>query len=299
MKNNIIKTSENPTLIFTDLDGSLLDHQSYSHKAADPILALLKNAGIAVIPNTSKTLAELLPIRKELNNTDPFIVENGAAIYFPAESYDRPKATTEFKYKGQRFWQHSLASPRNHWQQLLASIEDPYRGLFISFNQLGIEGICQATGLSKAAAELANQRSFSEPVQWLGSADEKQGFIKSVRALGANVLEGGRFLHLIDRHICKASAMIWLTDFYNSLSSSEAGKPVYKNIAIGDSHNDISMLQAADMAIVIRSPAHPAPKIPKQKNIAFSSAYGPQGWSDEIAKLFNFKLNPLPKSPTN
>ena len=70
-------------LIFTDMDGSLLDHHSYSFKPAVEMLDKLEIQGIPVIPITSKTKAELLPLRKQLNNSHPFIVENGAAIYIP------------------------------------------------------------------------------------------------------------------------------------------------------------------------------------------------------------------------
>ena len=58
-------------VIYTDLDGSLLDHHSYSHAAADALLLELEQRGIPVIPTSSKTRAELIPLRRELNNHHP------------------------------------------------------------------------------------------------------------------------------------------------------------------------------------------------------------------------------------
>ena len=46
-------------LIFTDLDGTLLDHFSYSHAPADQLIPVLQHAGIPIIINTSKTFAEV------------------------------------------------------------------------------------------------------------------------------------------------------------------------------------------------------------------------------------------------
>ena len=70
-------------IIFTDLDGTLLDHFTYSFSAASDALKLIKEKGIPLIICTSKTCAEILPIRKRLRNKDPFISENGGAIYMP------------------------------------------------------------------------------------------------------------------------------------------------------------------------------------------------------------------------
>ncbi|MCG7852909.1 MAG: HAD hydrolase family protein, partial [Methanosarcinaceae archaeon] len=46
-------------VVFTDLDGTLIDHDTYSYKAARPALAALKKQGIPLIFCTSKTRAEI------------------------------------------------------------------------------------------------------------------------------------------------------------------------------------------------------------------------------------------------
>ncbi len=71
------------TLIFTDMDGTLLDHHTYSFEAAKPTLTSLAERNIPVIPTTSKTFVELLELRETIGLTGPFIVENGAAAYIP------------------------------------------------------------------------------------------------------------------------------------------------------------------------------------------------------------------------
>lgn len=70
-------------VIYTDLDGTLLDHHTYSAEAASATLSKLRGLGIPVIPCTSKTVAETRPIAAQLGLDGPMIVENGAAVWIP------------------------------------------------------------------------------------------------------------------------------------------------------------------------------------------------------------------------
>src|SRR2546423_300740 len=70
-------------VVFTDLDGTLLDAETYRYDAARQGLDRLREHAIPLIICTSKTRAEVEPLRNELGNTDPFIVENGGALYVP------------------------------------------------------------------------------------------------------------------------------------------------------------------------------------------------------------------------
>ena len=49
----------NRLIVFTDLDGTLLDHDDYSFEAARPALAKLETLNIPVILTTSKTATEV------------------------------------------------------------------------------------------------------------------------------------------------------------------------------------------------------------------------------------------------
>lgn len=272
----------NKPLLFTDLDGSLLDHDNYSHLAASEALALLKLLSVPVIPTTSKTLAEVLPIRKALDNHDPFIVENGAAIYIPVGYFkQQPSDTTLCTKADVEFWEYSQAPTRKHWQQLLSQVNEQFAGQYIDFQHLGTSGVAELTGLSLEQAALANQRGFSEPIHWLGSDIEKQQFILQLEKMGAHIVEGGRFLHLIDRHACKGAAMQRLIQSFKENDSTHH----YISIAAGDSHNDISMLEAADIAALIRSPVHTTPKVNRNEKTYLSTHIGPEGWNEVISKI--------------
>lgn len=70
-------------IIFTDLDGSLLNHDNYSFSEAIPAINRVRESEIPLIIVTSKTRREVESIQQELRIKEPFVVENGAAIYFP------------------------------------------------------------------------------------------------------------------------------------------------------------------------------------------------------------------------
>ena len=72
-------------IIFTDLDGTLLNSEDYDYRAAIPMLEKLKAQQVPVVPVTSKTRAEVEALRQELNLSAPFIVENGSGVFIARE----------------------------------------------------------------------------------------------------------------------------------------------------------------------------------------------------------------------
>src|SRR5262249_7819522 len=77
-------------VVFTDLDGCLLDSVPYTYEPAVPALEALRAQGIPLVLVSSKTRAEIEPLRKQLDHHDPFIVENGAAVFVPRGLFDFP-----------------------------------------------------------------------------------------------------------------------------------------------------------------------------------------------------------------
>jgi len=271
-------------LIYTDLDGTLLDHHSYSHAPADALLAQLERDGIPVIPCTSKTRAELLPLREELHNRHPFIVENGAAVIVPRNYFERRPAGLE---AAGDFLIKRFVEPRSHWLQLIGDVAEAFRGQFRGFSAMDEHSIVALTGLDAAAAARAAQREFGEPIHWTGDADQRQAFISAIESAGAQVLQGGRFMHVSGK--CdKGSALRWLNHAY---AEADGEPPV--SIAVGDSHNDIAMLEAAEHALIVRSPAHPPPELSRNDKLTISEAFGPQGWDEGVRRI----LTKLKKSP--
>jgi len=161
-------------IIFSDLDGTLLDHDNYSFEAALPALKKLKQHKIPVIATTSKTIQEVINLYKALNISGPFIVENGAAVYIPKATFKhQPKETVEHKH----FWVRHFSQPREKYIAIVNKLKARFEHDFTHFAQMSSDDIANATGLSIPEATLANQRQFGEPVLWLSNNLQKQHFI--------------------------------------------------------------------------------------------------------------------------
>jgi mannosyl-3-phosphoglycerate phosphatase family protein len=238
-------------LVFTDLDGSLLDHHTYSYRDALPQIHMLEHLGIPLIPTSSKTRVEIEQLRVQLGNEHPFISENGAAVFIPLGYFDtQPEQTVE----REGYWVHEASRGREDWLALLAALRRSFAGEFEHFFYAGTDGIVGMTNLPEAQAMLANQRDYSEPVLWLGSARRRQEFIEALHGSGASVLQGGRFL-TVSGDCDKGRALSWLRETYRRAARGSA----CRDIAIGDSGNDCAMLETATTALLVRSPAHEFP----------------------------------------
>jgi predicted mannosyl-3-phosphoglycerate phosphatase (HAD superfamily) len=93
---------------------------------------------------------------------------------------------------------------------------------------------------------------------------------------GATILQGGRFMH-VSGDCDKGRALRWLNAQFAKAWDTP---PVC--IAIGDSHNDIAMLEAADHAVIIRSPSHEPPALARSDGVYLTEAFGPAGWDEGV-----------------
>ncbi len=266
-------------LIFTDLDGTLLDHYSYSFEPAASVLRRLREQRVPVIPATSKTSAELLPLRRQLELETPFIVENGAALFIPEAFVPAGcdlSAADLFCRDG--FLVKEFVEPRQRWIDLLDQLPGSLQEQFTTFTRLGVAGVAELTGLDNDSAALACQRQYGEPINWTGDERQKRQFIVEVARNGGEALAGGRFIH-VSGGCSKAEAMNWFADCYRN-----KGEEVV-TVAVGDSENDREMLELASLAVVIPSPVHPTLELMRSSGVRVAGSQGPRGWAIEIERI--------------
>ncbi|MDG0969367.1 MAG: HAD-IIB family hydrolase [Porticoccaceae bacterium] len=280
VNNKFLTKNGTQRIIFTDLDGSLLDHNTYSHEPAALLLNKLEQMGIPVIIVSSKTAAEILPLRELLKNKHPFITENGAGIYVPSDHFsavEKPDRSQEY------LTNLSISPTREVWLKLLdlqaTEFKTEYQTFYTLYKREGPEAISRITGLSVTNAILANQREFSETIVWLSTESRKLAFIEALSAQGATIHEGGRFLS-ITGPVDKGQAIQTLTELYHRQDNIH----YCETLAIGDSKNDIAMLEKADSALIIRSPYHHPPRLQRSKNLTISQKHGPEGWVSGVTK---------------
>ncbi|MFG6668602.1 HAD-IIB family hydrolase [Halomonas sp. HNIBRBA4712] len=265
-----------PRLVVTDLDGSLLDHDSYDFSPAAASLARLRAIGVPVIPVTSKTRAELIPLRQALNLTaTPFVAENGAVIGLPPgwchPSLDRPgdaRDSVVIKHTGvdSRFIRARL----NVWRERLGI-------RFTRMGEMSMAELIALTGLDETRARAARQREGSEPLVWEDSDQALEAFQRALESDGLALTQGGRFHHVMVASSHKGSAVSWLIKRFSSLRGRA---PL--TLGLGDGPNDLEMLEAVDQAVVIKG-RHDLTVEPANAALYRTQAFGPAGWVEGLA----------------
>lgn len=266
-------------IVFTDLDGTLLDDATYSAEAALSALHELKRQGIPVVFCTSKTFGETVAIQKYLEITDPFIVENGGAIYARKGTLPLP---TEMVDGHRGSWQRiPLGVP---YRSLVAHMQDLGKHLGITirgFAQMSIEEICAECHLSFQEGVLAKQREFDEPFLIHGADEQARArIVERIRGSGLTVTEGARFAHL-SGPTTKGQAIRRLLP----MMAVDGAKPW--TAAIGDSPNDISMFEAVDDAYLVMRPGHVHHRGVLESGVAVQRVpgVGPHGWAIAVVDL--------------
>lgn len=273
-----------PFIVVTDLDGTLLDHHSYSCEAATPALEKLRALNIPVIFNTSKTVKEVIALQQKLSISAPFIVENGSALYIPKHI---SKALFAQEKKIPQLFNSSLTEEYyyllfgEHRKKIIDIIHTErkqHQWPFSGYADWSVEEVMLHTGLSVRAAEQSLDRQYSEPFLWQGTEAAYQDFKRVIKKNHLEILQGGRFYHVIGQ-TNKAKPIKYLkSTLYKS--------PETKVICLGDSANDIDMLEAADYPVCIRSPVGEYPKLSRKKTY-FTRKFGPEGWNEAIEKILN------------
>ncbi|MDX1465771.1 MAG: HAD-IIB family hydrolase [Halomonas sp.] len=266
--------TQRPRLVFTDLDGSLLDHHSYDWSPARPWLDRLRAEGVPVIPVTCKARSEILPLRRALGLEDaPFIAENGALVGLPPAwchaRLDRGSGADGLAIR-------PLGIDIGLIRQRLAVWRERLGLGFTTMSEMTLEEVVAFTGLAEPDARLARLREGSEPLIWVDAKDRLAAFRAGLEGDGLRLVRGGRFWHVTgDCH--KGSAVAWLIERFAALRGR---RPL--TLALGDGPNDIAMLEAVDQAVVIRG-CHDLSVAPHQASLYRSVAVGPAGWAEGVA----------------
>ena len=266
-------------IIFTDLDATLLDHHTYSFEAALSALKKIKDRNIPLILTSSKTRAEIEKLRTKLQNQDPFIVENGGAIYIPEKYF---LIQFSFQKKQDGYLVIELGTPYPKLRQACEIIQSKTGLSLVGFGDLTPEKLVNKTGLSLEEAQLAIKRQYDEPFLIENEINESkfEQIKKIVSDLGLKLTIGGRFYHLTGEND-KGKAVRMLI----SIFEKEWGGEI-TTIGIGDSLNDLPMLQAVDTAILVQTPTGEYDKAVLAKiEPTLAKGIGPEGWNEAVLKI--------------
>ena len=249
--------------IFTDLDGTLLDHTSYAYTPASPALEKLKQHNIPLVLASSKTAAELTTIRESLSMTHwPCIVENGGGVL-------------EANLQSNRASDQNSTCQSNDYDTIRkAVVVSTHAKLYRGFGDMTVAEVAAVTGLSTSAASLAKQRLFTEPGVFNGCKQQQAEFLAELKQHNISARDGGRFLTLSFGHT-KA-------DRLHEIASKQCADVT---IALGDAPNDREMLLAVDYPVIIRNDY--APDMGVIPGAMKTDEPGPVGWNDAVLTLLD------------
>lgn len=262
-------------VIFTDLDGTLLDFDTYSFERAGEVLTYIREQNIPLVAVTSKTAAEVQQIIKALDIRHPFVVENGGGIFFP-ETYPGEFPRTQM---ADGYYVIPFSQPGINPLDVLDAISSKIGIQLQGFSRLTVEDVVSFTGLSDEEARKAQQRHFSEPFILPPCKSDFNKIIRLSHSYNYKIVMGGRFAHLIPKDSGKGNAVKFLACFYKKLFP---GVPLI-SIGLGDSPNDFGFLSITDISILIRNRGQ-VPKFAGKKWIK-SQKFGVEGWAEEVKKI--------------
>ena len=244
----------------------------------------LERRKIAFVLLTSRTRAEVEPIRRKLGHNHPFVTENGGAIFFPDGYFSLriPGAVRTGRYL-------SVAQGRPYAEvcEALDEIAEECAVGIAGFHHMSLREIADNTGLRSRSAELARAREHDEPF-YFTSADDKAiaRFVETARARGFDTRRGPTFWHLSAR--CDAArAVHTLAKLFR-----EATHLKLQLVGIGSTEQDLPWLRAVDHAVLLpdsreapKAGEHPQENPGRTKAVVLGEAPGPAGWNKAILNI--------------
>ncbi|MEW5956661.1 MAG: mannosyl-3-phosphoglycerate phosphatase [Chloroflexota bacterium] len=264
-------------VVFTDLDGSLLELDTYSYQLAQPAVELLRARQIPLVFCSSKTRAEQEFYRRKLGVDAPFVVENGSAIFIPQGYFD-------FTFPRQRsvpgYDVIELGAPAAAIRQAIAEIRTGLGLACYGYADLPLADISRLTGLDVDAAQRAGRREYSEtllksditPAAW-------RQFQTALAHTGLAGVAGSRFYTITGAGSDKGQATVLLAGLFRRKFG------VIATVGLGDSPNDEPLLAAVDHPFLVQQPGGrwAGLNLPRLEKVA---GVGPAGWQSVIFKLF-------------
>jgi mannosyl-3-phosphoglycerate phosphatase family protein len=306
-------------ILFTDIDGTLVDINTAEYgKETNKLIKIIKEKNIPLILTSAKTRLEQNKIREDLGLSDPFIVENGGAIvipkgYFPdnalrnigyllRETQENENDTRDNASDNARYVDHTtvviieLGKSADYVRAKLSNIRKRYNISFRGVADISIEELSNFTSISKEQARRMAQRDYGETILQIQNEDIAR-FIKYVQEEGMKVIHGGRFFDVTvgtDKGIAVGILKKLFKDkFHNNVTF----------FGIGDSTNDIPMLDLMDIPILVQrqdsswinysgikvknatSVGSSNSSISSSNNVIKIKGIGPSGWENAIRKI--------------
>lgn len=262
-------------VIFSDIDGTLIDFETYSFAETETAVHRLIAHYIPLVLCSSKTRAEQAHYRQALGIPDPFIVENGSAIFVPKGYFP---FGIDYQRTGQDFDVIELGLPAVQVRQILLQVRRESGLELQSFTDLTVAEVSQITGLGEEAARNARNRDYSETIVTPLTAVTLHQLQTAFAAHDLALVSGGKFHTLTSMRSDKGTAVTRLTTLFRR----KLGQVV--TIGLGDSANDRPLLAAVERPYLVQKPDGRWHKM-TDLDVTLVDGIGPIGWRQVITEL--------------
>jgi mannosyl-3-phosphoglycerate phosphatase len=267
--------SSTQLVIFTDLDGTMLDHDTYSCEVSKPAVEQLQVHDIPIVFCSAKTRAEQEVYRTALGIDDPFVVENGAALfigqgYFLFE-YDHHK-------RRDRYHVIELGKPYSYVANVLLQTSLEMKLVLQRYGTMSDQEVANITGLDQESAARARDREYEETVVTPLDSELRRSLEKQLDPHGLRITQGARFHGIGHVDSDKGRAVSILTDLFRRRYGSVT------TVGLGDSFNDQAMLAAVDLPYLVKKSTGEWEKV-EAPNLTKVDAIGPLGWVEVATDL--------------
>ncbi len=261
-------------LVITDLDSSLLN-EDYSFMEAWGVIRQLKLLGFPIIFNSSKTMAEMQVLAGEMGLNLPMVAENGGVLCFP-------NCAPWMSYGDGEGGAYTMKFPGLDRERILLvarQLREQKGYQFVGYGDWTSRDVMEHTGLDEVAAELSLERVATEPIIWNDSEEAWAEFEQGLREKGIRALRGGRFVHLMGSSD-KADGLRSM----HAIMKEQEPETEWMTVALGDSQNDLEMLNVADIAVVI--PRGDEVELnPSAPEVIRPSKQAAAGWAEAIQSI--------------
>ena len=265
-------------VIFTDIDGTLLDSYLPDIKKAKKLVKKTLQNGIHLILCSSKTELEQNIIRSNIELHEPFIVENGGATIIPVGYFNKSKIIHSKKF--QKNYIIETGGPAYRIRSLLKKIRTKYDINFKGVSDLSITELSNITRLPQEYAKRMMKRKYSETIVQIDNNDIPK-FANILEKVGLKMIPGGQYFDITLGND-KGTAVKILVDLYRR---KYGGDVVF--FGIGDSKNDESMLKFVDFPMLVQRPDGTWHDL-KIAGLDKLNGIGPDGWIVGFSKIIKY-----------
>ncbi len=261
-----------PRVLFTDLDGTLLSADTYEPGPALAALNTCRDTGIPVILVSSKTRAEMVALRTRLEHREPFVSENGGAIFLPQADWEQLPGF----HRDGPFWTLAMGTPHATLIAVLRSAASRCGVTVHGLSAMPLAEVMRWTGLAEPEARLARMREYDEPFLIEDASDRVLRCLQqTVAEAGLSLTRGGRFHHILGS--CdKGRAVTRLMALYRQRH------PDTIFAAVGDAANDLAMLRAVDCPFLVRRLDGTCDPAACFEGVVCTNGIGPEGFAQAV-----------------